>query len=250
VRNVVIVVAVFIVGWGIWLSNVRPLLADVHSWRGTQALRQGDLLAAVVEYETAVNHQAHRASYHVALALTAAQLGDYEQAEAAMNKAITLHPTDPVFYTQLAAIYAHQATTTEAPEKIGLAYDAYEQAVGLAPTIGLTFQQYADLALQSGDEEVALKQAQQAVDLDATDGIAFGILGWAQLQAGNLIAAQTAFEQAVHWRPDSADFHLGLATVYFQQGRMDAAHQALNHSLTLDPTYAPSLTLQLQLQDN
>ncbi len=52
-------------------------------------------------------------------------------------------------------------------------------------------------------------QAQRAVDLDATDGIAFGILGWAQLQNGNLAAAQGAFEQAVKWQPDSADFSPG-----------------------------------------
>ena len=120
----------------------------------------------------------------------------------------------------------------------------------MAPTIALTYQQYADLALRSGDGATALAQAQRAVDLDATDGIAFGILGWAQLQAGNLAAAQDAFTQAVKWQPDSPDFYLGLATVYFQQGRFDAARQAVTHSLIRDPAYAPALTLQLQLQED
>jgi len=246
-RYAVIVTAVLVVGWAVWQSNALPLIADLHSWRGTQALSQGNPSAALVEYEKAVERQPRRAAYHVAVALTAAQLGNFEQAEGAMHEAIALSPTDPVLYTQLAAIYARQAI--DRPEKIEMVYSAYDQAIALAPTIALTYQQYADFALRSGDWVAARTQAQRAVDLDATDGIAFGILGWAQLQAGNLAAAQNAFEQAEKWRPDSADFALGLATVYFQQGNFKVARQVLERSLVRDPTYAPALTLQLQLED-
>ena len=208
-------------------------------------MNQGNPLTALAEYSAAVDQQPRRAEYHVALALTAAQLGDFERADEAMHAAIALRPTDPVLHTQLAAIYAREAIAS--PEKLALAYAAYERAIALAPTIALTYRQYADLALRSGDGAAALIQAQRAVDLDATDGIAFGILGWAHLQDGNLAAAQHAFEQAVKWSPDSADFHLGLATVYVQQGNFDAARTALQRSLTLDPAYEPDLTYQLQL---
>ncbi|WP_420627419.1 O-antigen ligase family protein [Candidatus Leptofilum sp.] len=247
IKQLAIVVGIFVLVWAVWQSNLRPLLADSYSWRGTQALFQGNPSAALVAYETAVHYQPNRAAYHVAMALTAAQVGNFAQAEAAMGEAIALRPANPVLYTQLAAIYAHEATVT--PEKIELAYGAYEQAIALAPTIALTHQQYADLALRIGDEATALRQAQQAVDLDATDGMAYGILGWVQLQSGELAAAQSAFEQAVKWQPYLADFHLGLATVYAQQGEFAAACQALQHSLVLDPAYAPALALQLQMQE-
>ncbi len=249
VGKVMVVVSAFVVGWAIWLSHARPLLADVHSWRGTQALSQGNLSAALAAYETAVARQPDRAAYHVAVALTAAQSNHFAQAEAAMQEAITLRPTDPVLHTQLAAIYAREAMETAVSEKVRLAYSAYDQAIALAPTIALTYQQYADLALRSGDGMIALALAQRAVDLDATDGIAFGILGWTQLQAGDLAAAQSAFAQAIKWQPDSPDFHLGLAAVNFQQGRFDAARKAVEDSLKRDPAYAPALTLQGQLQD-
>ena len=95
----------------------------------------------------------------------------------------------------------------------------------------------------------ALAQAQQAINLDATDGVAYGILGWIYLQNNDLEAARDAFEQAVRWQPDSADFFLGLATVQFQKGNLAAAREAVAQSLALDPTYTPALTLQLQLQE-
>ena len=239
-------VFVLIAGWAIWQANVRPFLADLHSWRGTQALAQGDLEIALVEYKTAVSHQPNRVEYQVALALTLAQTGSFAQAETVMHHAIALRPTDPVLYTQLATIYAQQAGDT--PEKTEAAYSAYEQAITLAPTIGVTYQQYADLALRTNDIEIAQIQAQHAVDLDATDGVAYGIMGWADLQHNDLAASQQAFAQAVKWQPDSADFHLGLATVYFQQNRFDEARQAVQASLQRDPTYAPALALQVQLQ--
>ena len=245
VRNVVMGVSTFVLVWAVWQGNVRPLLADAHVWRGTQALSQGNLFVALAEYSTAVDRQPRRAEYHVALALTAAQVGDFEQADAAMHAAVALRPADPVLYTQRAAIYAREAMA--APEKLALAYVAYDRAIALAPTIALTYRRYADLALRSGDGVLALRLAQRAVALDATDGIAFGIVGWAQLQDGNLPAALDAFEHAVQWSPDSADFYLGLATVYVRQENFDAARTALQHSLMLDPTYEPDLTHKLQL---
>lgn len=248
--KVVIVASVIILAWSTWQSNVRPLLADVHSWRGTQALRQGNSRVALGEYATALQHQPQRASYHVALALTAAESGNFLLADQSMRDAIALRPTDPVLHAQLAAIYGRAAleSPSELARAIELAYHAYEKAISLAPTIGVTYRQYADFALRSGNGKSALIQAQRAVDLDATDGIAYGILGWTQLQNGDLVAARDAFEQAVKWRPDSADFHLGLATVYFQQGELDAARRAVQQSLMLDPTNPPALTLEVQLE--
>ncbi len=230
--------------WAVWQSNLRPLLADAHSWRGTLAVSQGNLQSALAEYTAAVDWQPQRSEYRVALALTAAQVDEFPLAEAALYRAIALRPTDPVLYTQLATIYAQESA--ESPERLPLAYAAYEQAIALAPTIGLTFRQYADLALRSGEWVKSMELAQAAVDLDATDATAFGIWGWASLQQGNPTAAQAAFVQAVKWQPDSADYHLGLALAFFQQDNFEGAQEALQHSLRLDPNYEPGLTEQLQ----
>jgi Tfp pilus assembly protein PilF len=230
----------------VWVANVRPLLADAYSWRGTQALSHGNTAQALADYETAVAFQQRRAAYQVAVALTAADLGDFDLAEKAMAEAMALRPTDPVMLQEIAGIYTRQSTQN--PDKLTLAYQALDQALVLAPTIALTYQQYADLALRAGNMQMAQLRAQQATELDATDGISFGILGWTQVQAGDLVAAQKAFEQAVKWQPDSADFHLGLATVFFLQGDLDPARQAVAQSLSLDPNYMPALSLQSQLQ--
>ena len=50
IKFTVAILAIFILSWLIGQSNVRPLLADWHSWRGTQALGQGEDSLARTEY--------------------------------------------------------------------------------------------------------------------------------------------------------------------------------------------------------
>lgn len=245
----IIILAALGVGWAVWHSNVRPLWADFHSWQATQAFQQADYATAQAAYETAVFHQPNRPEYHVALAFTAVQLGNYPLAETALSQAIQLRPTDPVPFTQLAAVYGREAIETESAAKTEQAYSAYEEAATLAPTIALTYQQYADFALRSGNVVQAQGLAETAVNLDATDAISFSILGWTHITNGDLATAEDAFKEAIRWQPDVADFHLGLATVHYQQGNLTAAQNVLQTSLLLDPTNPSALTLQRQLQE-
>ncbi len=246
-QRTVLGIGALIAGWAIWQFNVTPFIADIHSLRGTQAWSRGDASTAQAEYALAATYQPRRAEYHTAVALSAAQANNFVLAEQSMREAIGLRPIDPTLYTQLARIYAREGV--DAPATIGLAYDAFGQAIALAPTVALTHQQFADLAVRVGDRDVARTQAQQAVDLDATDGLSFGILGWSQLQAGNHAAAQSAFEEAVRWQPSSADFHLGLATAHYRQGDAVEARLALESSLLLAPDNPNALTLQNLLHE-
>ena len=132
---------------------------------------------------------------------------------------------------------------TNSPEKRNAAYRAYEHAIVLAPTIALTYRRYADFALRAGDHAHALALAQKAIDLDATDGVAFAILGWAQLRVGNLPVAQDAFAQAVRWSPTSADIYVGLATVHLQQGNLELARATLKQGLGAQSYLFPCLDI-------
>ena len=119
-RRTLAVMGVVILVLAVWQANVQPLLADVHSWRGTQLLNQGNPSAASAEYTKAVHRQPRRADYHVATALTAAQRGDYAQAESAIQQALALRPTDPVPVTHLAAIYAARSERSARENRDGL----------------------------------------------------------------------------------------------------------------------------------
>ena len=244
-RRALLVGATMLCLAAVWSWNLRPMMADIYSWQGSRALNLGQTEVALQAYRTAAALQPERAAYHVATALTSARLGDMGQAEQAMGQAIQLRPTDPTLYGYLAALYESDSERAQTPPF--RAYKALDRAILLAPTVAVTYEQYADIAYRHGDLERARNQAEAALNLDETAGLAHGLLGWTLLEQNDPENAIPAFENAVTWEPRSANFYLGLAIAALQTGEIDQARQAVQRSLMLDPHYSPALDLQHRL---
>ena len=87
----------------------------------------------------------------------------------------------------------------------------------------------------------------RAVDLDATDGRAWAHLGEAELAQGRVAEALPAFREAVHWEPELAAAHAGLAWALWLQGERSAAEAALTRALALDAANPSALALHREL---
>ena len=61
--------------------------------------------------------------------------------------------------------------------------------------------------------------------------------------AGRFDAAEAAFLELTKLEPDVAELYANLGAVYFQQGKLDAAVEALRHALYLKPSLARVKTL-------
>jgi predicted Zn-dependent protease len=83
----------------------------------------------------------------------------------------------------------------------------------------------AGQAVSNGRAADLTEQAQQAV------------------AAGRFDAAEAAFLELTKLEPDVAELYANLGAVYFQQGKLDAAVEALRHALYLKPSLARVKTL-------
>jgi predicted Zn-dependent protease len=63
------------------------------------------------------------------------------------------------------------------------------------------------------------------------------------MAAGRFDAAEAAFLELTKLEPDVAELYANLGAVYFQQGKLDAAVDALRHALRLKPSLARAKTL-------
>jgi predicted Zn-dependent protease len=63
------------------------------------------------------------------------------------------------------------------------------------------------------------------------------------MAAGRFDAAEAAFLELTKLEPNVAELYANLGAVYFQQGKLDAAVEALRHALRLKPTLARAKTL-------
>jgi predicted Zn-dependent protease with MMP-like domain len=95
--------------------------------------------------------------------------------------------------------------------------------------------EHAELALQSGDPEVALTSCQQALELDARSGDALFLMGDAYRDLGVVDGALESYRRCVLADPRRADAWAALGTMHLFLLELEEARRALNRALREDP---------------
>jgi len=168
---------------------VRPVLADVACRQSqTEGLPAAQLAAA----QRAVALWPVATEYHRQLADLYLIAGDLPAAQVQLTQAIALEPEDAVAWAAQGDLYAHRGYD-------GYAEAAYRRAIVLAPTVALTHRALGMALLRQGRLADGLAALERAVDLDATDGVAFYLLADGYRTLGDTARATWAWRQAVHW---------------------------------------------------
>ena len=79
------------------------------------------------------------------------------------------------------------------------------------------------ILVQQGRLAAGTTTLQRAIDLDATDGVAYAYLGDAWLAQAQIFEALAAYDQAIRWLPTLGRAYVGLARCYEQLGNVGAA---------------------------
>ena len=194
--------------------NVRPLLANVAHRTATRHAVRGDLEKAVTFAEKAVARWPVEPAHHwlvgqysayIALQLVERTGSDYAwlaRAESAFLAARDLRPLDHAAWAALGEFYAVAGERVD-PAVFPLAHAAYRQAAALAPHRARLYVAWGQVFLTEGRPEAALERFYQAVDLDATDGLAFRLIGDVELALGRSEVARWAYQEAARWLPDA-----------------------------------------------
>ncbi len=136
----------------------------------------------------------------------------------------------------------------------GAACTAPTPTVAPTPTISQAVGAYLDAArtaLQAGQFDAALREAQSAVDANPNSADAHYLLGNAhnqlagvaadeQARRSHLSKAVDAYLTAIKLDPGHDAAHTNLATVYYQNGQFDQAQQYVETALKLNPNDATS----------
>ncbi len=226
--------------------NVRPLLASVAHRSAMRYAQAGDLAPAVdAAFQATAYGPCEPEHYRLAGRLvwrqaeTSGDLDTWLRAEMALLTARDLRPLDFASWAWLGDFYGALGVQID-PGALTLAHQAYGQATRLAPNRARLYVAWGQIYLAEDRPEAALERFYQAVDLDATDDLAFRLIGDVQLALGHPEWALEAYREAVHWEPEAALAHLGLARSYAALEQPAAAARSLERALALDP-YHPAI---------
>ena len=153
----------------IGLFCLRPFLADAACWQSQQGDRP--LAARRIAAERAAHLCPLEPEYRLRLARVYLESGDPPAAEAQLVAAGQLSPDDPWIWAARGELYALWGAVE--PAHYVRAEMAYRHALELAPNLA-TFHTALGLVLARQDRlEEGTAELEQAVALDATDGVAY-----------------------------------------------------------------------------
>jgi O-antigen ligase len=174
---------------------LRPLRADMLAWQSRQ---QGVAVAVAIERaQTAVALAPREPAYRVQLSWLLLTQGQPEAARREILAAERLSPNDPRVVSAVGEL--HALWGRHDPGRLLHAEIAYRRTLELAPHVA-TYHTALGLVLTAqGRLEEGIRAVERAVDLDATDGVAYAHLATLYGIAGRAEEAARAAQEARRW---------------------------------------------------
>jgi tetratricopeptide (TPR) repeat protein len=167
------------------------------------------------------------------LGVVALQTGDNAAARRLLKRAIRIDPKDAAAYSALGSV-------NEAEGKLDEAYAAYATACAIDQTQATAFVGFTRVANGLGRATEVIAMAGPAVARGTVDAGLLREVGAAHLKLGNYAEAEAPLLASLRMAPH-ADAYANLSITYVLMHRADAAIEAFEKALELDPAH-PALT--------
>jgi tetratricopeptide (TPR) repeat protein len=206
--------------------NLDPNFAEAYIARGAY-LVESNPSAAKTDLATALEITPDSALAYLTLADAQLNLGENEAALESATHANELDMTLVPVYLTLGRAYLATGQTTQAISVLQT-YTIFE------PDDTSAFLQLATAYNAGGEYEAAAEVLNKVINTDPRNAEAYFQRGTAYLNLDNANLAETDFKAAVTYDPLDFDSQLGLARVYFMQGKPGNAYmQAEKNALPL-----------------
>jgi tetratricopeptide (TPR) repeat protein len=245
-------------------ADDRTQNANLDVAEGRAALEAGDLDQAAAKFRHASQLMPELSEPQRYLGMALEKKGDTAGAIGAYQKALELNPADlaakahlerlkpPAASSAPAAVVATRGGVDE-PARIteleGYIRDGRYASVEPLLTQYITDHPrsswgwyalgYSQFAQQKIGESI--KSLAKSLELDITNAEAHKILGRSLMIIGRFDAAQTEFEQALRYNPDSAESCYNLGKLFSIQDNWEPAKKQFEAALRIDPSYLEAI---------
>ena len=211
--------------------------------RGGGALREGDIAAAIVQLQAAIELYPNRSEPHRVIGLVYAADEQYQRAAAELRSAVAIDPTDERARLGLAD------GLTRAGE-LAAAEQSLRDAIGALPASGRAHYMLARLLQRQGRQADALGELERAAAFQPLIGLngIYQAMGALDAALQRFDAAVDAYSRRVDSQPNDAGAHQDLGDTYARLGRDDEALAEFAVVLLLDPQRAAALAAIAQVR--
>jgi tetratricopeptide (TPR) repeat protein len=203
---------------------------------GVEAQQAGDLEGAMAMFREAAEIDPEFAPAFTGIATVAVEQGNFEEAAAAAERAVTL---DPESYRALQVRYDAYRNLGD-DSKAAAAAKALKQAGDISEATARTFKEAVE-AYKAGDPEVAKARFRQALDLEPELVAAYSNLAQIYMREGDAAQAAAMADEVLRRRPDDVPALKVRYEALHEMGDDDAAKSALEAVAAADPTWVATV---------
>jgi tetratricopeptide (TPR) repeat protein len=120
----------------------------------------------------------------------------------------------------------------------------YKSAIGKFPSFRRAHRNLGLIEVRQGRFADAVAPLSRVIQLGGADGLTYGLLGFAYVQTGNWVSAESAYRAAILLQPDVADWRIGLAQSLLKQGKSAEAASIADELIAEDPDRSEYWKLQ------
>lgn len=205
-----------------------PVTSADYSDRGFRRQIQGDLDAAMADFEAALKLDPKNAHALYGRGLIRQTKGDADGATADYTEAINLNP-------KLADAFSNRAFIKQSRGDLNGALADYNEALSINPNIPLAYYNVALIKVKQNYLDEAIADYNRALDLDPKLAIAFYNRGVAKNTEGDIDGAIADFTQALSLDPKIALAFCDRGYVRQTRGDLDGALDDYSHAIALNP---------------
>jgi tetratricopeptide (TPR) repeat protein len=248
--------------WKNYVPTVQPLFVPTltptrspasYALEAESLFQAGKLSQAELSYQEAITVNPREVTYYIDLARVRVFAGEYAEAEVAARDALIVEPDSALAHAVLGwslDFQAGQATDSQTQlEYLGEALMELERAVELNPNSALILAYYAEVLIDNdiGNYELALEQAERAIQLDNGLLEAHRALGYVWELTGNYDRAVESYEAAKAINPNFPRLHIDVGNMLQAQGDVNGALESYRNAVALAPTSVEPLILIAQV---
>jgi tetratricopeptide (TPR) repeat protein len=199
---------------------VRAMALD---WKSSELADQGleedasdQLIEALNEINKAIEQDPTSAEAYAYQAEVLFDLGNYEQADEAIENALLLDPNSVDVQRIAGYVLEFRGYRQEA-------IDRYKDAIRLHPKLAMLHNALGRTYIGAGEIDLAIDSLETASELDPENSEYLYFLGYAYFTIGEREVAADYFKQAIEIRPEYPAAHCQLGLIYYQQRNWEGA---------------------------
>jgi tetratricopeptide (TPR) repeat protein len=210
---------------------LNPQYADAHNNRGNARANQGNLPAAIADYDQAIALNPQYAAAYYNRGLVRYTQGDLPAAIADYDQAIALNPQHTGAYNNRGLAHANQGN-------FSAAIADYDQAITLNPQHTGAYYNRGNARVNQGDLPAAIADYDQAIALNPQYADAYNNRGLTHANQGDLPAAIADYDQAIALNPQYPGTYYNRGNAHANRGNLFAAIANYEQAIVLNPQYA------------